>query len=647
MSTDDRDDPSKRTFFGHPRGLSTLFFTEMWERFSFYGMKAMLFLFIIAGIHQGGLGIGEEVGGAIAGLYNSMVYLLALPGGWLADRLIGQRRAVLIGGIIIACGHYSMAVTGFFKVAPVALLEQQQLAPDPETQGAPGYWIDVPASERGAGFLLIEVHAEDGEGGARFHLEDSEGNLVVDRWEEVENEEGVLEQQPVNPREASADPGEEGWIEHQVDPGTRWRVVFDGPVEEEEMVANRGTIEARLQHRHLTSLVCFYLGLILIMIGTGLLKPNISTMVGELYAGQSGARRDAGFSIFYMGINLGAFLAPLLCGQVRQMWGWHYGFGLAGIGMTFGILWYVLDGRSLGTAGLEPKSDPSTRGRSRWTALTAGVGLVGLVAVFAVLHTASILTVTWTGVADTMGGVVLAIVGVFLAYVAFFTGLSWEGTKKVLVIAILFVFTALFWSGFEQASTSLNVFARDLTRRIMFGWEMPTEFLQAVNPLFIIALAPIFGAMWVRLAAKNINPSIPTKFALGLIQLSLGFAVIMFAAQLASGIDGAEADPAKGVMPYWLCMMYLLFTTGELCLSPIGLSAITKLSPPQFVSQMMGIWFIAAALGNLIAGRVGGMIEHLPHATIFRTVALIVGGAGLVLLFLSPPIRKRMMGGVE
>ena len=506
--------PADRQFFGHPRGLSTLFFTEMWERFSFYGMKAMLFLFITAAVIEGspqsGLGMGEQQAGAVSGLYNSLVYLLALPGGWLADRLIGQRRAVLIGGVIIASGHFSMAATPF-------------------------------------------------------------------------------------------------------------NVSF------------------------------FYLGLILIIIGTGLLKPNVSAMVGELYAGDTGARRDAGFTIFYMGINLGAFIAPLACGWLYEWAGWHWGFALAGVGMTLGVLWYVIDGQSLGDAGLEPKTDPAERPRAKRLAIRSAVGVLAFIALMTLLHRSGVFVLTWTGVADTLGTVTLLVVAMFLVYVAFFAGLSWEESKKVIVIGILFVFAALFWSGFEQASTSLNAFARDFTDRVVFGWEMPTVFLQAVNPLFIIVLAPFFGALWIRLASKNLNPSIPAKFALGLIQLSLGFLVIMVAANVAGGgaTDTSFTGEQVRVLPTWLCLMYLLFTTGELCLSPVGLSSITKLAPGKFVGQMMGIWFIAAALGNLIAGRVGGLIENQPHASIFQIVALIVGVGGIVLLVVSPMIRKRMMGDVR
>lgn len=495
---------SDAQWFGHPRGLFTLFMTEVGERFSFYGMKAMLFLFVTAAVMDGGLGITESVGGAIVGLYNSGVYLLALPGGWMADRLIGQRRAVLYGGIIIAAGHFTLAI--------------------------PALWS-------------------------------------------------------------------------------------------------------------------FYLGLVLIVIGTGLLKPNISTMVGELYEGDDGSRRDAAFSIFYMGINLGGFLGPLACGYLRQRFGWHAGFGAAGVVMTLGILWYIFDGKRLGHAGVEPKSPPESRARSWRLFLGACAGTVALALLLVALDSSGALALTWTGVADTVGYLTLIAVALFLGYVAFFTGLDWVAQKKVIMIGILFVFTAMFWSGFEQASTSLNAFARDMTDRVIFGFEMPTEYLQSVNSLFIIILSPFFAALWIRLSARNLNPSIPVKFALGLIQLGIGFFVLMVAAGIAAGAGGAGIDGK--VLPTWLCVTYLFFTTGELCLSPVGLSTITKLAPPQFASQMMGIWFIAAALGNLIAGRVGGMIENLPHATIFRTVGLIAAAAGVLLLVLSPMLQKRFMGGVR
>jgi POT family proton-dependent oligopeptide transporter len=502
-----------KSFLGHPRALSTLFFTEIWERFSFYGMKAMLFLFIIAKVSedsQSGLGIDEKTGGAIAGLYNSGVYLFALPGGWLADRLIGQRRAVLWGGIVIALGHFSMVAT-----------------------------------EVNIGF--------------------------------------------------------------------------------------------------------FYLGLLLIMIGTGLLKPNISIMVGDLYEGDKGARRDAGFSIFYMAINIGAFAAPLACGAVRQEFGWHWAFGLAGIGMTIGVVWYLLDQKSLGTIGLHPKCTPEEQESSRKLAVISSLATAILMGILYALHASGIFVLTWIGVAQFMGYFILVLVALFLGYVGFFTGLEWAETKKVLAIGILFVVMALFWSAFEQSSTSINVFVRDFTNRNLFGYLIPTEFLQAINPLFIIALSPVFAALWIRLGSKNLNPNIPLKFALGALQLSIAFLVLMFAAGLAGGaaVDSGYSGEQGKVLPSWLCLTYLLFTTGELCISPVGLSTITKLAPEKFASQMMGIWFIAAALGNLIAGQVGGIIENFPHRAIFQTVAIVIGVVGLIMLVFTPIIQKKMMGDVR
>jgi POT family proton-dependent oligopeptide transporter len=312
--------------------------------------------------------------------------------------------------------------------------------------------------------------------------------------------------------------------------------------------------------------------------------------------------------------------------------------------MTLGVLWYILDRRYLGDAGSEPTSDPETRAAAYGTATKAGIGILLFIGLLAVLHNTGIFVLSWTGVNEWVGYITLASVALFIGYVAFFTGQSWEQTKKVLAIGLLFVFTALFWSGFEQASTSLNAFARDLTDRTFFGWVMPTEYLQSVNPFFIIVLAPVFGALWIRLAAKNLNPSIPMKFSLGLIQLAAGFLVLMVGAGIAQ--TNLEDEPNR-VSIMWLCTTYLLFTTGELCLSPVGLSTITKLAPREYVSQMMGIWFIAAALGNLIAGRVGGMIEHMPHAQIFRTVAFIVGACGIVMLVFSPLMHRKLMGGVK
>jgi len=482
---------------GHPRGLYTLFFTEMWERFSYYGMRGILFLFLAAAVERGGLGIDIATAGAIYGLYTAAVYLFGLPGGWIADRIMGQQNAVWYGGIIIASGHFSMAVP---------------------TQ------------------------------------------------------------------------------------------------------------------------TTFFLGLILIVVGTGLLKPNVSAIVGELYPNDTGARRDAGFSIFYMGINVGAFLGPLVCGYLGEAVNWHYGFGAAGVGMVLGLIQFRLTQHHLGEAGRHPtpySDDPKVDAAKKRQATTwawAGTGLLALV-VLAGLTGA--ITIDPISLATNGTVAIVAVAGGYFAWVFLKGALTRVEKQQVGVIVVLFVGAAMFWSGFEQAGSSLNLFAERHTDRMIFGWEMPASWLQAVNPLFIITLAPFFAWFWVYLARRNLNPSTPAKFALGLIQLGLGFGVMAVASLLA--VKG------QTVLPTWLVLTYLLHTMGELCLSPVGLSAVTKLSPKRFVGQMMGIWFIAAALGNLMAGLIAGRfdpeaLEQMP--SLFSMVLMSTAGLGVVFLIFLRPFRN-------
>ena len=492
---------TQRTFFGHPIGLMTLFFTEMWERFSYYGMRAILTLYMVkvATGENPGLGLSDQNAGSIYGLYTGLVYLLALPGGWVADRVMGQRHAVLVGGIIIALGHFAMA----FPSVPT-----------------------------------------------------------------------------------------------------------------------------------------FFLGLILIVIGTGLLKPNISAIVGDLYSAKS-ERRDAGFSIFYMGINIGAFAAPLICGYLGEDINWHYGFGAAGIGMTLGLVQYVWGWRLLGDAGTF-RGDEVQRAKDR---RRLSIGLVVTVVAFALvglLIWQGVLPFSLTWVAAAMTWVIIAAAALYLGYMAFFCGLEPVETKRVGVIAILFLAAALFWSGFEQAGSSFTLFAERLTELNFFGWEMPASWLQSANALFIVIFAPVFAWLWLALGARS--PSSPTKFALGLILLGAGFAVMVVGA-IATGYSGEGSEFQKVTVTY-LLLTYLLHTFGELCLSPVGLSSMTKLAPRAFVGQIMGIWFMAAALGNVIAGRIGGLFETLPLPQIFLAVTATTAGVGLFLLALSKPIQK-LTGGVK
>ncbi len=494
--------PEQRGFFGHPRGLSTLFFTELWERFSFYGMRALLILFMTATAEQGGLGFSAEKAGAIYGLYGAGVYLTAMPGGWLADRIIGQRRAVLFGGIIIALGHFSMALPGTFF---------------------------------------------------------------------------------------------------------------------------------------------FYLGLLLIVMGTGLLKPNISAMVGGLYP-EGGARRDAGFSIFYMGINIGAFTAPIAVGLVGELVDWHLGFGLAGIGMVFGVIQYVLGGKHLGEVGRRPRSEdlrtetpaqPVKSGGSRTAGLVVAGVLVGLLLVLQLLGKVDLTSAV--GLARAGGLIIVTLALAFFSYQFTAGGLDATEKRRLTVISVFFACSTLFWAGFDQAGSSLNLFARDNTDLRMFGWDVPASVLQAVNALFIIILAPVFAWMWVRLNKRGLEPSSPAKFSLGLVLMGAGFGV-MVAASLA-------ATNGNKVSPLWLMFTYLLHTLGELSLSPVGLSTVTKLAPQRVVGQMMGVWFMSMSLGNIIAGQLAGKLGTNP-TPIFGTVAATGIAAGLVLALFVRPLR-RMMGGVH
>ena len=482
-------------FFGHPRGLATLFFTEMWERFSYYGMRGILILFMVDAIQTGGLGLTVEKSAAIYGLYTAGVYLMALPGGWVADKLTGARNAVFYGGILIAAGQFSLA---FSATTPIG----------------------------------------------------------------------------------------------------------------------------------------FYSGLALIVLGTGLLKPNVSAIVGDLYP-EGGARRDAGFSVFYMGINLGAFIGPLICGALGEGIAWKWAFLAAGTGMVLGLLQYKV-GSGLAELGRAPTLEATERSRTNRTLFGVTIFILALAAVIYYLQTQGITSFSLQQAAGVTGVFIVGLAVFYFAYQLVFGGLDPVEKKRMVVIFFLFIGAALFWSGFEQAGSSMNLFADRLTDRVVFGWEVPASWLQSVNPVFIIIFAPVFGWLWLALGSRN--PSIPMKFGLGLLILGLGFLVMAWASMYAS--------PESPVNPMWLVVTYFLHTTGELCLSPVGLSSITKLAPKRLVGQMMGIWFMGAALGNLIAGLVAGQMESLPLVQLFGTVAAIVMGSGLLFVLFKGPIH-RLTAGVE
>jgi POT family proton-dependent oligopeptide transporter len=438
MSTD-------RSFFGHPRGLSTLFFTEMWERFSYYGMRAFLILYMTTPLVAGGLGMADSDATSIYGTYTGSAWGASILGGIIGDRWLGQYRSVLIGAVVIMLGHFSL----------------------------------------------------------------------------------VFEPLPF-----------------------------------------------------------FYAGLALIVIGTGLLKPNVSTLVGSLYP-QGDARRDGGFSIFYMGINVGALIGPLVAGYLAQKVNWHIGFASAGVGMALGLVQLALGKRYL-------------RAAIERTALATAA------------------------LAGSPAGDETPATGRFT-----FTRDEW---KRLFAIAVFFVFGILFFAGYEQAGSTLNLFADRYTRLDVFGYSFPSSWFQSVQPIFVILLVPVFAWTWQNLGAKE--PSITGKYALGLFFMGLSYLVLVPAGGMAQAGEGMR------VSPWWLVVSYAISEFGEICIYPVGMSAVSKLAPPRIVGLMMGVWFLSIAFGNKLAGWVAGFIESMPLQTLFAVMAAVLVVAGLIMAVLIKPVSR-------
>lgn len=482
----------------HPPGLYVLFFTEMWERFSYYGMRAILLLFLLDKTN-GGLGFEEGEGGAIYGMYTFSVYLLALPGGWLADNVLGQRKAIWFGGIIIMAGHIILAF--------------------PSTQ------------------------------------------------------------------------------------------------------------------------FVFFSGLGMVAMGTGLLKPNISSIVSELYP-EGGARRDAAFSIFYMGINLGSFLGIFVVGYLGQKVGWHYGFGAAAVAMLMGLTVYrFFAPKYLQEKGMYPKGGKNSLEEKTKTNMLTWILFAALIVFLVIMQLNG--TFMWnskTGAATSMGIIAVAVVMIYFANLMFASNLSGIETKRIVVLFILFWGAVLFWAGFEQQGSSLQIFA-DRYSEIPFG--LPSSWFQNFNPFFLVALSPVIGSLWIYLEKKDITLPLLVKFALGLFMLAIGYYIMVVASKVA--LTGVKASSL------FLISTFLFHTIGELFLSPVGLSAYTKLAPKKYLSQLMGIWFVAAALGNLFAGLFAGgfnaeNIQQMPE--LFMSIVwfcIIVGG---IIFILQRPL-KTWTGGIK
>ena len=382
----------------------------------------------------------------------------------------------------------------------------------------------------------------------------------------------------------------------------------------------------------------FFIGLLLVVLGTGLLKPNASAIVGELYA-PGDPRRDSGFSIFYMGINVGGVMGPLICGTLAQSerFGWHYGFAAAGVGMLFGVVQFYFTRHYLGDAGLHPFSSGDDRKdaasqRAGWRILAVAMLVL---AIFVGLAMTGTITLDPVAIARNSTAVIVGVTVAFFAYVFLFGKLTNDEKRRVTVFVVLLIGSAMFWSGFEQAGSSLNIFADRYTRLEFAGITLLSTWFQSVNSTFIILFAPVFAWLWVALAKRNLDPSTPAKFGLGLILLALGFFMMVIASS--SVADGGQA------LPTWLILTYLFHTFGELALSPVGLSATTKLAPRRFVGQMMGIWFVSIALGNLVAGQIAGEFDADNVAAFpgqYWFIVMTTAGTGIVLLLLTKPLKK-------
>jgi POT family proton-dependent oligopeptide transporter len=477
--------PHDTAFFGHPRGLSTLFFTEMWERFSYYGIRALLILYMTAPAQRHGLALSVAIAGAIYGLYTSCAYIFAMPAGWIADRFIGHQRSVLLGGLLIAAGNFGLT---------------------------------------------------------------------------------------------------------------------------------------------LGSLGAFIVSLLLMAVGTGFLKTSCTTVVGFLYS-QNDARRDGGFTLYYVGINIGAGLAPLICGYVGQNIDYRYGFGLAGLFMLAGLLQFQFTKGYLGEAGREAAVTATANDRR----LLGG----GSAVLAAALLTLAVLEAPIEKVADGFAALLLIAVAATFGGLIFSKDFTLVEKKRIHVILVLFIASALFWSIFEQAGSTLNLFADRSTHNSLFGIPFPSTYFQSLNPAYIYALGPLLAWLWVKLGDRN--PSLVSKFGFGLLGAGGGFLLMTLAVQAAG--DGR-------VSPLWLASVYLIHTLGELCLSPVGLSAITKLAPARIAGFTMGVWFLSISVGNFFAGRMASFYESLPLDQLVGVAGAVGVGMGLVLLSISRPITK-LMGGVR
>lgn len=529
----------------HPKVLFWLFMVELWERFSYYGMRAFLVLYLTKALVTGGFGLKKEVAFGIYAAYGALVYLTPLIGGFMADKVMGFRRAIIWGAMLMAAGQFTL-----FTGSGTDFVSQRQY------------------------------------------------------------EERTKAREAADPDAAKQNPAA---VQEAV---------------EKDIAAGRAPAAGNQ--------ILLFGGLALLVVGNGFFKPNISSMIGKFYP-QGDSRRDGAFTIFYMGINTGAFIAPLTCGYVGETIGWKYGFLLAGIGMISGlIIFLIASSRGILENYADPPAD-APKALGPVPALPAiYLGTFVLVGLAAAL-------IYQNDIVDILLGVIGLGVIVYMMILSFKYPV--EERQRIWVIVILLFFTTVFWGFFELAGSALNVFTDENVDKKVFGSEIPASVFQAVNAFFIMVCAPLFTLMWAYLAKKGIEPAAPVKFAIGLLLLGLGFLVLNI----------SKGAATAGIVPLiFLIVLYLLHTLGELALSPVGLSLVTKLAPAKIVGFMMGFWFLSSAIahqaGKFIAGAMAvdskapAEVRLEKSIEVFNQVGLFAVGCSVVLFLLSPIIRKWMHG---
>ena len=565
----------ERTLLGHPRGLLILFLTEMWERFSYYGMRGLLIIYLTQHFL-----FSDERSAVIYGAYTALVYVMTIIGGTLADRYLGSRKAVTYGACLLVLGHFGMAFEG---------------EGSKELINIDGAEYELTLDGRGGDASQIIVAADGTTSGISYA---SGGKILL------------------------------------IDDSVK----MDLPAQIDLAGAPRRTVHEETYQNIL------YLSLALIIAGVGFLKANISTIVGALY-GEGDPRRDSGFTIFYMGINLGSFLASILCGYLGIVYGWKYGFGLAGIGMAIGLVVFLRF-----NSWLEGKAEPPDPAKLREKffgpiSIEAACYLCGLL----IIAVAMFFVMNPDGFGKILGPLGLAMFG----WLVFYALKKCEGVERDrMLAAVYFVLAQIpFWALFEQAGSSLNLFTDRLVERSFLGMNVPAPVFQSLNAGFIFLFAPIVAWLWIALARRNLNPPTPVKFAIGVLFAGLGFLVL---------VAGMKASGASGFTPViFIFLIYWIHTMGELLVSPVGLSVVTKMAPARVVGMTMGAWFLYSGLSNFLAGviarytgaeTIGGQLTDVAAAKagyidVYTNVGYTAIAIAVGMLLISPVIKRLMHGG--